>query len=52
MPCADPAALDDILCEVHERVVGRDNCVRFERLALQLSADPHRPHYVNAKVKV
>ena len=50
--CADPAALDDILCEVHERVVGRDNCVRFERLALQLPADRRRPHYVKARVKV
>ena len=52
VPCADPAALDDILCEIHERVVGRDNCVRFERLALQLPADRHRPHYVEARVKV
>ena len=50
--CADPAALDDILCEIHERVVGRDNCVRFERLALQLPADRRRPHYVKARVKV
>ena len=52
VPCADPAALDDILCEIHERVVGRDNCVRFEQLALQLPADRHRPHYVEARVKV
>ena len=29
------AALDGILCEVHERAVGRDNCVRFNGLALQ-----------------
>lgn len=39
-----PEALDDILCEVHERVVGRDNCVRFERLTLQIEADGERPH--------
>ena len=38
-PCRDPAALDDVLCGVHERTVGRDNCVRFEGLALQLPAD-------------
>jgi len=50
--CADLSTLDDILCEIHERVVGRDNCVRFERLALQLPADRHRPHYVEARVKV
>jgi len=25
-----PQALDDILCEVHERVVGPRNCVRFD----------------------
>ena len=47
-----PEALDDILCEVHERTVGRDNCVRFDRLALQIEPDGARPHYVKAKVKV
>ena len=50
--CGDPAALDDILCEIHERVAGRDNCVRFERRVLQLPAGRHRPHYVKARVKV
>ena len=44
VPCRDLAALDDILCEVHERAVGRDNCVRFNGLALQLPADRHRAH--------
>ncbi len=52
VPCDDLATLDDILCEIHERTVGRDNCVRFERLALRLPADRHRPHYVKARVKV
>ena len=47
-----PAALDDILCEVHERTVGRDNCVRFDRLTLQIEPDGARPHYVKAKVTV
>ena len=42
VPYRDLAALDDILCEIHERTVGRDNCVRFEGLALQLPADRHR----------
>ena len=52
VPCRDLAALDDILCEIHERTVGRDNCVRFEGRVLQLPADRHRPHYVKARVKV
>lgn len=46
------ANLDEILCEQHERTVGRDNCVRFEGLALQIPADRHRCHYVKATVRV
>jgi len=52
VPMGDIARLDDILCEVHGRTVGRDNCARFERLSLQLPASRHRPHYVKARVKV
>lgn len=44
--------LDDILCEQHERVVGRDNCVRFEGLKLQIPPDRHRCHYIKATVRV
>jgi transposase len=44
--------LDDYLCERFERVVGRDNCVAFDNLSLQIPADTHRRHYVKAKVKV
>ena len=44
--------LDDILCEQFDRTVGNDNCVRFERLVLQIPADRHRCHYVKAKVRV
>ena len=44
--------LGDILCEQHERTVGHDNCVRFEKLLLQIPADRHRCHYVKAKVRV
>jgi predicted transcriptional regulator len=44
--------LDDILCEQEERTVGNDNCVRFEKLSLQIPADVHRCHYVKAKVRV
>lgn len=44
--------LDDILCEQFERTVGKDNCVCFEGLALQIPSDRHRCHYVKAKVRV
>ena len=45
-------SLNDILCERHDRTVSPDNCVRFERLILQIPADRHRCHYVKAKVRV
>ncbi|MGV8050808.1 MAG: ISNCY family transposase [Anaerolineaceae bacterium] len=44
--------LNDILCEQHERVVGKDNCVSFERLKLQIPADKHRLHYVKVTVRI
>ena len=44
--------LDDILCEQHERVVGKDNCVAFAGMKLQIPADHHRMHYVKVKVRV
>ena len=47
-----PGGLDTILCELHERRVGRDNCVSFEGLSLQLPGDRHRPHYMKARVRV
>lgn len=54
------AELADTLCEQFERTVGADNCVRFDRLTLQISADAclpagrqaHRCHYVKARVRV
>ena len=48
----DMTALDDILCEQYERVVGKDNCVQFENLVLQIPPDRHRHHYMKVKVKV
>jgi len=45
-------SLDDILCEHFERTVGKDNCVHFEGLTLQIPSDRHRCHYVKAKVYV
>lgn len=45
-------SLEEILCEHHQRVVGRDNCVTFEGLRLQIPADTHRCHYVKVKVRL
>lgn len=45
-------SLDDILCEHFERSVGKDNCVSFENLKLQIPKDAHRCHYMRAKVRV
>ena len=39
-------SLDDILCEQFERTVGNDNCVHFDRMKLQIPANPYRMHYV------
>ena len=44
--------IEDILCEHHERTVGRNNWVVFERLTLQIPADLYRCNYVKAKVRV
>ena len=44
--------LTNILCARHERVVGGDNCVRFEGLILQIPAQRHRSHFVRATVRV
>jgi hypothetical protein len=44
--------LSDILCEHHDRVVGNDNCVSFERKKLQIPKGDQRFHYVKVKVRV
>lgn len=44
--------LAEILCVQDERVVGRDNCVRYNNLALQIPEQSHRHHYVKATVQV
>ena len=60
-PAAEPGSafvpfagegLTDILCEQYERSVGKDNCVQFEGLKLQIPADRHRMHYMKARVRV
>jgi transposase len=44
--------LDQILCLQEERVVGQDNCVRYNNKTLQIPQDKHRYHYVKATVLV
>jgi Helix-turn-helix domain len=44
--------LDDILCVQEERVVGRDNTVRYEARVLQIPQQRHRHHFVKASVRV
>jgi hypothetical protein len=44
--------LAEILCHQDERVVGRDNTVRFEGLVLQIPPSPWRAHFVKATVRV
>ena len=44
--------LNDILCVKEERVVGKDNTVRYKNRCLQIPADSHRNHYVKARVRV
>ena len=45
-------ALRDILCIRHERVVGNDNCVRYEGRVLQIPEQRHRWHFVEVTVQV
>jgi len=44
--------LADILCVQAGRVVGNDNCVRYEGLTLQIPEQAHKRHFVRAKVRV
>ncbi len=44
--------LDEILCEQHPRTVGRDNCVTFKNLILQIPANDYRCNYIKANVRV
>jgi transposase len=51
VPCLG-VDLQDVLCEQFERPVGKDNCVQFEGLALQLAPDQKRMNYAHAKVRM
>ena len=44
--------LDDIFCEQYSRTVGRDNCVSFERLILQIPANDYRCNYIKVRIRV
>jgi transposase len=44
--------IDDILCEQHQRTVGKDNCVSFAGLKLQIPTVKDRLHFVKAEVRV
>ena len=48
----DRKDLFEILCERYERVVGKNNCVQFEGLCLQIPANQYRMNYVKVRVQV
>ena len=51
VPFAGPG-LPDVLCEHHERTVGRDNCVSFQGRRLQIPAQTCRCHFIKVRVRV
>ena len=46
------ADLTEILCVHEDRVVSKDNTVRYKNRTLQIPADSHRHHYVKARIRV
>jgi len=61
VPAAEPGSafvpytgrpLEDVLCIQEDRQVGRDNCVIWKGLSLQIPPQRHRHHYVKATVRV
>jgi len=44
--------LDDVLCEQYQRTVGKNNCISFEGLTLQIPKNQYRCHYNKVKVRV
>ena len=52
VPYVAQAQLGDIVCEQHERVVGNDNTVRFDNLALQIPEQQIRYSYSRTTVRV
>jgi transposase len=47
-----PGDLAEVLCVQLERVVGNDNCVRYDGRCLQIPPQRHRHHFVKVKVRV
>lgn len=45
-------SLEDILCIEEERVVQKDNTVRYKGLVLQIPKNDHRQQYVKAEIRV
>jgi hypothetical protein len=45
-------ALEDILCLEEERVVQRDNTVRYNGLVLQIPKNNYRHHYIKTEVRI
>jgi hypothetical protein len=61
VPAAEPGSafipyagrpLEDVLCIQESRQVGRDNCVIWKGVSLQIPPQRHRHHYVKASVRV
>ena len=61
VPAAEPGSafvryvgrpIEEVLCIQEDRVVGRDNCVSYNRRTLQIPPQRHRHHYVRATVRV
>lgn len=48
----EQAQVAEILCEHHKRVVGKDHCVQFAGLSLQLPKQQHRLSYAKCRVTV
>lgn len=44
--------LEEVLCVQENRQVGRDNCVPWNGISLQIPPQRHRHHYVKATVRV
>jgi len=49
---ANQTCLEEILCIKEDRVVQKDNTVRYHSLVLQIPSSEHRHHYVKADVEV
>ena len=61
VPAAEPGSafipyagrpLEEVLCIQESRQVGRDNCVTWKGISLQIPPQRHRHHYVKANLRV